>query len=54
MARDVLVVRGVLLEANQNGIVGPLACDLDAEDINVGDNADDGIWVLGMRAGTSS
>lgn len=45
-----LVVRGVLLQGNDYGIVGPLACDLDAEDINVVDNAEDGIQVGRMRA----
>ncbi len=43
------VVRGIVLERNTNGIVGPLACDLRAEQVNVIDNTEHGIWVARMR-----
>jgi hypothetical protein len=43
------VIRGVLVQGNTNGIFGPLACDLDAEGVNVVENTEDGIWVARMR-----
>jgi hypothetical protein len=43
------IARGALIRGNTNGIVGPLACNLDAENLNVVDNLEDGIWVIRMR-----
>jgi len=43
------VVRDVAVQGNTNGIFGPLACDLDAERVNVVENTEDGIWVWRLR-----
>jgi len=43
------VVRNITVAGNVHGIYGPLACDLDGEDLHVVDNHEDGIWVSRAR-----
>ncbi len=43
------VLRGLLVDDNTHGIVGPLACDLRGKHLNVIDNAEEGIWVWRLR-----
>jgi hypothetical protein len=45
-----LVLRGVLLEGNGDGVLAPLACDLDAENVNAVKNTRSGIMVMRFRA----
>ena len=44
------VARGLVLRGNTNGIVGPLDCDLKAVDLEVVENAENGIWVSHLHA----
>ena len=45
-----IVVRGVVVRANTYGVMGPLACRVDATNVNVVDNLADGVRVWRLRA----
>lgn len=45
-----MVARDVTIRENTVGVLGPLACRLDAEELTVTDNLEDGVWVWRLRA----